>query len=71
MSGTNSQISSLQWMVDAGVPKIEVRWLEGIATSPKRHHPVAVRRMKDIHDMALAGLMATVAKPSIVSQALQ
>lgn len=59
MSATQTQ-ESLQWMVDVGVPKIDVMWLASMQGSPQLKHPVASRRVQQIQDLAFKGLMATI-----------
>lgn len=58
MSATQNQ-TSLQWMVEVGVPQADVAWLAQIAGSPHRHHPAMLKRVEEINDKAFKGLMAT------------
>jgi hypothetical protein len=51
--------NSIDWMIDVGVPGTEIMWLKSMIGSPKLNHPVAARRVKNIQQLAYAGLLAT------------
>ncbi|WP_194726356.1 hypothetical protein [Noviherbaspirillum malthae] len=49
-----------KWMIDAGVPPMEVLWLQRMQGSEKLKHPVAVRRVEEMMKVATAGLLGMV-----------
>lgn len=55
---TASQNTSFQWLVEAGVDRIEVMWLERIRGTPHVGHPVAMRRIRNILCDARQGMAA-------------
>jgi hypothetical protein len=52
--------SRFKWMIDAGVPAMEVLWLQRMHGSEKLKHPVAVRRVEEMMRVATAGLLGSV-----------
>lgn len=49
-----------KWMIDAGVPAMEVLWLQRMQGSEKLNHPVAARRVEEMMRLATAGLLGMV-----------
>lgn len=57
--------TNLDWMLQVGVPGVEVLWLKNMAGDARLSHPVAIRRVKQIQEMAYAGLVASMNVQSI------
>lgn len=55
---TVAKNTSFQWMIDAGVDRMEVLWLERIRHTPHIGHPVALRRIRNMLADARQGLVA-------------
>ncbi|HEX7647763.1 MAG TPA: hypothetical protein VF450_10190 [Noviherbaspirillum sp.] len=56
---TSGNSNRFQWMIDVGVSPIEVNWLRRMDGSEKLQHPVAKRRVEEMHKQAYAALLAS------------
>lgn len=57
---TSTSNQSYNWLIEVGVPPMEVHWLRNIVGSSQFSHPVAQQRVKVIQDQAYMGLLKTV-----------